>query len=142
MIYAFFLFVFVQKSFLTKNFFPFAEMGPLYTCLVFLFLWKLWKFIEGKICCKYRGNPVWNFFGFQVTFAYGPSTMGDNQTLIIFSWVLHHLVVVSYSEDIYILIKGFVRRGSCLELLVCSSFISDVHWFLLYYITWSVRYVH
>ena len=40
MIYAFFLFVFVQKSFLTKKFFLFAEInlttrGPLYTCLVF-----------------------------------------------------------------------------------------------------------
>ena len=37
---------------------------------------------------------------------------------------------------------GFVRRGSCLELLVCSSFISDVHWLLLYYITSSVRYMY
>ena len=41
MIYAFFLFVFVQKSFLTNIFFPFAEInlttrGPLYTCLVCL----------------------------------------------------------------------------------------------------------
>ena len=39
MIYAFFLFVFVQKSFLTKKLFLFAEInlttqGPLYTCLV------------------------------------------------------------------------------------------------------------
>ena len=40
MIYAFFLFVFVQKSFLTKNFFLYVEINlttrvPLYTCLVF-----------------------------------------------------------------------------------------------------------
>ena len=40
MIYAFFLFVFVQKSFLTKKLSRFAEInlttrGPLYTCLVF-----------------------------------------------------------------------------------------------------------
>ena len=39
MIYAFFLFVFVQKSFLTKKFFFYVEInlttgGPLYTCLV------------------------------------------------------------------------------------------------------------
>ena len=39
MVYAFFLFVFVQKSFLTKNYFLTAEinlttLGPLYTCLV------------------------------------------------------------------------------------------------------------
>ena len=39
MIYAFFLFVFVKKSFLTKKFFLFAEINlttrcPLYTCLV------------------------------------------------------------------------------------------------------------
>ena len=39
MIYAFFLFVFVQKSFLTKNYFLTAEInlttrGPLYTCLI------------------------------------------------------------------------------------------------------------
>ena len=39
MIYAFFLFVFVQKSFLTKTFFLYVEInlttrGPLYTCLV------------------------------------------------------------------------------------------------------------
>ena len=41
MIYAFSLFVFVQESFLTKNFFLPAEInltsrGPLYTCLVHL----------------------------------------------------------------------------------------------------------
>ena len=41
MIYAFFLFVFVQKSFFTKNLFLFAEInlttrGPLYTCLVLM----------------------------------------------------------------------------------------------------------
>ena len=41
MIYAFFLFVFVQKSFLTKKSFLYVEinfttLGPLYTCLVFL----------------------------------------------------------------------------------------------------------
>ena len=41
MIYAFFLFVFVQKSFLTKTFFLYVEInlttrGPLYTCLVVL----------------------------------------------------------------------------------------------------------
>ena len=41
MIYAFFLFVFVQKSFLTKNFFLSVEINlttrsPLYTCLVLI----------------------------------------------------------------------------------------------------------
>ena len=45
MIYAFFLFVFVQKSFLTKIILLFAEInltsrGPLYTCLVLVWLLK------------------------------------------------------------------------------------------------------
>ena len=49
MIYAFFLFVFVQKSFLTKNCFLTAEInltirGPLYTCLVLK--WSSFPFIE------------------------------------------------------------------------------------------------
>ena len=43
MIYAFFLFVFVQKSFLTKKYFLYVEInlttrGPLYTCLVLLYI--------------------------------------------------------------------------------------------------------
>ena len=55
MIYAFFDF-FVQKSFLTKNYFLTAEInlttrGPLYTCLVCFYIWssvvlKIWRILK------------------------------------------------------------------------------------------------
>ena len=60
MIYAFFLFVFVQKSFLTKKFILYVEInlttrGPLYTCLVSWGIFSSTHFIT--FACKYTKFP-------------------------------------------------------------------------------------
>ena len=67
MIYSFFLFVFVQKSFLTKNFLLYVEInlttrGPLYPCLVMFAcdsdqLWFWWKiFVMGFVNYLWRSS--------------------------------------------------------------------------------------
>ena len=61
MIDVFFLFVFVQKSFLTKIFFIFAEInlttrGPLYTCLVLIFCSKI---IFDQKLFSYCWDKIW-----------------------------------------------------------------------------------